>query len=196
MPCYEFEGLVPVVDPTAYVHPTAVLIGDVIVGPGVYVGPTASLRGDYGRLILKQGANLQDGCIMHGYCDMDTVVEEDGHIGHGAILHGCVIGRNALVGMNAVVMDGALIGEESIVAAMSFVKAGYQGAPRQLMVGSPARAIREVSDQDMHWKGLNTLEYQMLAQRSARSMNEVQPLPRMEADRPRLQGSTDVQPRI
>ncbi|MCV6612237.1 MAG: carnitine operon protein CaiE, partial [Amphritea sp.] len=161
MPCYEFEGLIPVVDPTAYVHPTAVLIGDVIVGPGVYVGPTASLRGDYSRLILKRGSNIQDGCIMHGYCDMDTVVEEDGHIGHGAILHGCVIGRNALVGMNAVVMDGALIGEESIVAAMSFVKAGYQGEPRQLMVGSPAKAIRPVSDQDLHWKGLNTLEYQM-----------------------------------
>ncbi|MCV6612243.1 MAG: carnitine operon protein CaiE [Amphritea sp.] len=196
MPSYEFEGLVPVVDPTAYVHPTAVLIGDVIVGPGVYVGPTASLRGDYGRLILKQGSNIQDGCIMHGYCDMDTVVEEDGHIGHGAILHGCVIGRNALVGMNAVVMDGALIAEGSIVAAMSFVKAGFQGEPRQLLVGSPAKAIREVSDQDLHWKGLNTLEYQMLAQRSARTMQEVEPLAAMEADRPRLQGSTDVQPKI
>lgn len=196
MPCYEFEGLVPVVDPTAYVHPTAVLIGDVIVGPGVYIGPTASLRGDYGRLILEAGSNLQDGCIMHGYCDMDTVVEKEGHIGHGAILHGCIVQRNALVGMNAVVMDGAVIAEDSIVAAMSFVKAGFIGKPRQLLVGSPAKPIREVSDQDLHWKGLNTQEYQALAQRSAASMNEVEPLTVVEANRPRLQGVTEVQPKL
>ncbi|WP_419534144.1 carnitine operon protein CaiE [Endozoicomonas sp.] len=196
MPCYEFEGLVPVVDPTAYVHPTAVLIGDVIVGPGVYIGPVASLRGDYGRLILEEGANLQDGCVMHGYCDMDTVVERDGHIGHGAILHGCVIRRNALVGMNSVVMDGAVIGEESIVAAMSFVKAGFQGEARQLLVGSPAKPIRQVSDQDMHWKGLNTKEYQDLAIRSGKTMKEVMPLVEMELNRPRLMGTTDVKPKI
>lgn len=196
MPCYEFEGLVPVVDPTACVHPTAVLIGDVIVGPGVYIGPVASLRGDYGRLILEEGANLQDGCVMHGYCDMDTVVERDGHIGHGAILHGCVIRRNALVGMNSVVMDGAVIGEESIVAAMSFVKAGFQGEARQLLVGSPAKPIRQVSDQDMHWKGLNTKEYQDLAIRSGKTMKEVMPLVEMELNRPRLMGTTDVKPKI
>ncbi len=196
MPCYEFEGLVPVVDPTAYVHPTAVLIGDVIVGPGVYIGPVASLRGDYGRLILEEGANLQDGCVMHGYCDMDTVVERDGHIGHGAILHGCVIRRNALVGMNSVVMDGAVIGEESIVAAMSFVKAGFQGEARQLLIGSPAKPIRQVSDQDMHWKGLNTKEYQDLAIRSGKTMKEVMPLVEMELNRPRLMGTTDVKPKI
>lgn len=195
MPCYEFEGLVPVVHPTAYVHPTAVLIGDVIVGPNVYIAPLASLRGDYGRLILEKGANLQDCCIMHGYCDMDTVVEEDGHIGHGAVLHGCVIKRNALVGMNSVIMDGAVIGENSIVAAMSFVKAGFAGESNQLLVGSPAKAIREVTEQDLHWKGLNTQEYQALAKRSALSMNEVKPLREMEVNRPRLQGVTDVKPK-
>lgn len=127
MSYYAFEGLIPVVHPDAFVHPSAVLIGDVIVGAGVYIGPLASLRGDYGRLILEAGSNLQDGCIMHGYCDTDTIVHENGHIGHGAILHGCVVGRDALVGMNSVIMDGAVIGEESIVAAMSFVKAGFQG---------------------------------------------------------------------
>ena len=195
MPCYEFEGLVPVVHPTAYVHPTAVLIGDVIVGPNVYIAPLASLRGDYGRLILEKGANLQDCCIMHGYCDMDTVVEEDGHIGHGAVLHGCMIKRNALVGMNSVIMDGAVIGENSLVAAMSFVKAGFAGESNQLLVGSPAKVIREVTEQDLHWKGLNTQEYQALAKRSALSMNEVQPLSEMEANRPRLQGVTDVKPK-
>ncbi|OED45123.1 phenylacetic acid degradation protein PaaY [Endozoicomonas sp. (ex Bugula neritina AB1)] len=196
MPYYEFEGLVPVVDPTAYVHPTAVLIGDVIIGPGVYIGPMASLRGDYGRLIVEKGANIQDHCMMHGYCDMDTVVEEDGHIGHGSILHGCVIKRNALVGMNSVVMDGAVIGEESIVAAMSFVKVDFQGKRRQLLVGAPAKPIREVSDQDMQWKELNTFEYQQLAIRSSKTMQQVQPQTKMEENRPRLKGSTDVKPKV
>ncbi|MEZ9593449.1 carnitine operon protein CaiE [Shewanella sp. 10N.261.52.F9] len=194
MPCYEFEGLIPVVDPSAYIHPTAVLIGDVIIEADVYVGPNASLRGDYGRLILQRGSNLQDGCIMHGYCDMDTVVEPDGHIGHGAILHGCVIKRNTLVGMNAVVMDGAVVGENSIVAAMSFVKAGFQGKPKQLLMGQPAKYVREVTEQDLHWKGLNTLEYQELSRRSAKSMQLVVPLTQIEPDRARLKGTTQVLP--
>lgn len=195
MPCYEFEGLVPVVHPTAYVHPTAVLIGDVLVGEGVYIGPCASLRGDYGRLIVKQGSNVQDGCIMHGYCDVDTIVEENVSVGHGAILHGCVVRRNSLIGMNSVVMDGAEIGEESIVAAMSFVKAAFKGSPRQLLVGSPARELRQVTDQDMHWHGLNIREYQALPDRCASALKEVQPLAEPETDRPHLAGVTDVQPK-
>ena len=104
---YSIDGVIPVVHPEAYVHPTAVLIGDVIIGPGCYVGPCACLRGDFGRLVLERGSNLQDGCVMHGFPNTDTVIEQDGHVGHGAILHGCRIGRDALVGMNAVVMDGA-----------------------------------------------------------------------------------------
>jgi carnitine operon protein CaiE len=159
----------------------------VIIEGDVYIGPNASLRGDYGRLILQQGSNLQDRCIMHGYCDMNTVVERDGHIGHGAILHGCVIKRNALVGMNSVVMDGAVIGEDSIVAAMSFVKANFQGLPKQMLMGQPAKVVREVTEQDLHWKGLNTLEYQILAKRS------VDALAKVEVNRPRLKGSTEVQ---
>ncbi len=181
--------------PTAFVHPSAVLIGDVIVGAGVYIGPLASLRGDYGRLIVQAGANIQDGCIMHGYCDTDTIVGENGHIGHGAILHGCVIGRDALVGMNSVIMDGAVIGEESIVAAMSFVKAGFSGEKRQLLMGTPARAVRSVSDDELHWKRLNTKEYQDLVGRYHASLHETQPLRQMEENRPRLQGTTDVTPK-
>ncbi|VEB50664.1 carnitine operon protein CaiE [Salmonella enterica subsp. enterica] len=127
MSYYAFEGLIPVVHPDAFVHPSAVLIGDVIVGAGVYIGPLASLRGDYGRLILEAGSNLQDGCIMHGYCDTDTIVHENGHIGHGAILHGCVVGRDALVGMNSVIMDGAVIGEESIVRRHEFCQSRISG---------------------------------------------------------------------
>lgn len=195
MSFYVFEGVIPVVHPTAYVHPSAVVIGDVVIGEGVFIGPHASLRGDYGRLIIEKGANVQDGCIMHGYSDVETIVRECGHIGHGAILHGCIIGRDALVGMNSVIMDGAVIGEESIVAAMSFVKAGFQGEPRQMLVGSPARFLRAVTDEELHWKRLNTKEYQDLAGRYHQSLHETQPLTELEADRPRLLGTTDVKPK-
>ncbi len=113
MPSYSIEGVVPVVHPSAYVHPTAVLIGDVWIGPDCYVGPAASLRADFGRIILKQGSNVQDTCVMHAFPGMDTVVEKNGHVGHGAILHGCVVGEDAMVGMNAVVMDEAHIAPRS-----------------------------------------------------------------------------------
>jgi phenylacetic acid degradation protein len=143
---YSIEGVVPVIDPTAFVHPTAVLIGDVIIGPRCYVGPLACLRGDFGRLIMEEGANLQDTCVVHGFPGCDTVIEVDGHIGHGAVIHGARIGRNALVGMNAVVMDIAVIGESSIVAAMSFVKASMLVPPRSMVMGTPAKVTRTLSD--------------------------------------------------
>lgn len=197
MKVYSIDGITPVVDPTAYVHPTAVLIGDVIVGPGCYVGPAACLRGDFGRLELKKGANLQDTCVMHGFPGTDTVVEEDGHIGHGAVLHGCVIGKNALVGMNSVIMDGAIIGESSIVAAMSFVKAKMEVAPRTLVAGSPARVIKELTDKEIDWKSAGTRQYQDLAIRSMNTMQEVEALTEVEADRPRLDvGIEGVVPRF
>ena len=146
---YAIDGIVPVVDPTAFVHPTAVLIGEVIVGAGCYVGPCASLRGDFGRLVLEPGANLQDTCVMHGFPGTDTVVGEDGHIGHGAVLHGCKVGRNALIGMNAVIMDNAVIGESAMVAACAFVRAGVEIAARSLAAGMPARVIRNLSDEEI-----------------------------------------------
>ncbi|MFB9886699.1 carnitine operon protein CaiE [Balneatrix alpica] len=195
MPIYAFEGLIPVVHPSAYIHPTAVLIGDVIIGPGCYVGPLAALRGDFGRLILEEGANVQDTCVLHGFPGTDTRIEPHGHIGHGAVLHGCTIGRDALVGMNAVIMDGAVIGAESIVGACAFVKAGFQGAPRQMLVGSPAKVLRQVSDEELHWKQLGTQEYQALARRSMHTLQEVAPLAAVEPNRPRLQGVTDAQPK-
>ena len=183
---YAIDGIVPVVDPTAYVHPSAVLIGDVIVGPGCYVGPCASLRGDFGRLILERGANLQDTCVMHGFPGTDTVVEEDGHIGHGAVLHGCRIGRNALVGMNAVVMDNAVVGESSIVAASAFVKAGAEIPPKSLAAGMPAKVIRALSDEEIAWKVDGTRTYQDLARRSLATMTECDPLSEIEPDRKRI----------
>ena len=184
---YAIDGIVPVVDPTAFVHPSAVLIGDVIVGPDCYVGPCASLRGDFGRLILERGANLQDTCVMHGFPGTDTVVEEDGHIGHGAVLHGCRIGRNALIGMNAVIMDNAVIGESAIVAASAFVKAGAEIPPRSLAAGMPARVIRELTDEEIAWKGEGTRTYQDLTRRCLASLVECAPLAAVEANRPRIE---------
>ena len=183
---FAIDGIVPVVDPTAFVHPTAVLIGDVIVGPGCYVGPCASLRGDFGRLILEAGANLQDTCVMHGFPGTDTVVGEDGHIGHGAVLHGCRIGRNALVGMNAVIMDNAVIGEATIVAACAFVKAGANIPARSLVAGMPAKVVRELSDEEIAWKGEGTRTYQELTRRCLATMVETAPLAAVEADRKRI----------
>jgi len=184
---YAIDGIVPVVDPTAYVHPSAVLIGDVIVGPGCYVGPCASLRGDFGRLILASGANLQDTCVMHGFPGTDTVVEENGHIGHGAVLHGCRIGKNALIGMNAVIMDNAVIGEASIVAASAFVKAGQEIPARMLAAGVPARIVRPLSEQEMAWKTDGTRTYQELTRRCLATMLECAPLTAVEAGRRRIE---------
>jgi phenylacetic acid degradation protein len=186
MKVYAIDGIVPVVDPTAYVHPSAVLIGDVIIGPNCYVGPCASLRGDFGRLILERGSNIQDTCVMHGFPGTDTVVEEDGHIGHGAVLHGCRVGRNALVGMNAVIMDNAVIGEASIVAASAFVKAGVEIPPRMLVAGMPAKVIRPLSDEEIRWKSEGTATYQDLARRSLATMQETVPLTAIEPGRKRI----------
>ncbi|MBC7413909.1 MAG: phenylacetic acid degradation protein PaaY [Herminiimonas sp.] len=184
---YSINGITPVVDPSAYVHPSAVLIGDVIIGPRCYIGPCASLRGDFGRLIMEEGANLQDTCVMHGFPGSDTVIEVDGHIGHGAVLHGCHIGRNALVGMNAVIMDEAVIGESSFVAAMSFVKARMIVPPRSLVVGTPAKVLRELTEQEINWKNAGTAEYQDLTLRSLATMQRVAPLTAVEEGRRRLE---------
>ncbi|MFP5476327.1 MULTISPECIES: phenylacetic acid degradation protein PaaY [Pseudacidovorax] len=195
MPCYAIEGVVPVVDPSAYVHPTAVLIGDVHVGPGCYVGPAACLRGDFGRVVLEAGSNVQDTCVIHGFPERDTVVRENGHIGHGAVLHSCVVGRDALVGMNAVVMDEAVVGERTIVAACAFVPAGMQIPDASLVAGVPARVKRPLTEQEIAWKREGTLTYQDLTRRCLATMEEVAPLARAEADRPRLK-APDVQPLI
>lgn len=186
MPCYEIDGLRPVVHPSAYVHPSAVLIGDVIVGARCYVGPLASLRGDFGRLVMEDGANLQDTCVMHGFPGTDTVIGVDGHIGHGAVIHGARIGRNALVGMNAVVMDNAVVGDECIVAASAFIKAGMEIPPRKLVAGVPAKIVRDLSDQEIAWKTEGTGSYQQLVLRCLQSLREVAPLTEPEPGRGRI----------
>jgi phenylacetic acid degradation protein len=183
---FSIDGIVPVIHPSAFVHPTAVLIGDAIVGAGCYVGPNASLRGDFGRIILNDGSNLQDTCVMHSFPGMDTVVEENGHVGHGAILHGCRVGRNAMIGMNAVIMDEAEIGEMSIVAAMAFVKSAAKIPPRSLVVGVPAKVMRELTDEEIAWKRQGTETYKRLALRSLQTMRPAEPLREVEPNRRRV----------
>ena len=183
---YSINGVTPVVDPAAYVHPSAVLIGDVIVGAGCYIGPCASLRGDFGRIEVRAGANLQDSCVAHGFPGTDTIIAEEGHIGHGAILHGCVVERNALIGMNAVINDNAVIGESAIVAAMAFVKARMVVPPRMLVAGVPARIVRELSDTELAWKVDGTRSYQELTRRSLATMRATEPLTDVEPDRKRI----------
>jgi len=187
MPCYAIDGEIPVVHPSAFVHPTAVLIGDVIVGPDCYVGPAASLRGDFGRIVLQQGVNVQDTCVVHGFPGSETVVETNGHIGHGAVLHGCVVRHDALVGMNAVVMDEAEVGAYSIVAACAFVRAGLKLPEKSLIAGLPAKVMRFLSDDEIRWKAEGTRTYQVLSQRCHASLVEVAPLAEVETDRPRLE---------
>jgi phenylacetic acid degradation protein len=184
---YAINGVTPVVDPTAYVHPSAVLIGDVLVAAGCYIGPAACLRGDFGRIDIRAGANLQDTCIAHGFPGTDTIVEEDGHVGHGAVLHGCVVRRNALIGMNAVINDSAEIGESAIVAAMAFVKARMVVPARTLVAGIPARVIRTLNDTELAWKIEATQSYQELARRSLATMQATTPLPAAEPNRKRIE---------
>lgn len=185
MPAYSIENLVPVVDTSAFVHPSAVLIGDVIVSAGCYVGPCAVLRGDFGRITMAEGSNVQDTCVLHSFPGKDCVVGVNGHIGHGSVLHGCNIGYNVLVGMNTVIMDEAVIAEHSLVAACSFVKSGFTCPPRSLVQGTPARVVRELTEKEVSWKTSGTQEYHQLAVRSLQTMVEVKPLSSPQDDRPR-----------
>jgi phenylacetic acid degradation protein len=184
---YAIDGIVPVVHPSAFVHDSAVLIGDVIVGARAYIGPCACLRGDFGRIVVEEGANVQDCCILHGFPGKDTVVGAGATIGHGAVLHGCVIGRGALIGMNCVVNDNADVGEDAVVAAMAFVKAEGRIPARALAAGIPARVLREMSADEIAWKQDNARLYQQLAERSVKTMALVDALAAPEPGRKRIE---------
>ena len=183
---YAIDGITPVVHPSAFVHPSAVLIGDVIVGPRAYIGPCASVRGDFGRIVVEEGANIQDTCMVHGFPGKDTVVGAESTIGHGAVLHGCVVRRGALVGMNCVVNDNAEVGEDAVVAALAFVKAETRVESRTLVAGIPARVLRTLTAQELRWKKDNMQLYQQLAVRSAKTMKPVDALTEVEKDRKRI----------
>lgn len=186
MPIYEFQGITPVIEPGAYVHPTAVLIGDAFVLEGAYVAPYSVMRGDFGRLILGRGANLQDHCCMHGFPDTDTVVEDDGHIGHSAMLHGCLVKKNALVGINSTVLDNAIIGENAIVGAGALVTPRSEIPANHLAIGSPAKAVRELTDEEKKWKSLGTDQYKMLARVYPDGLKEAQAESKVDFERAKI----------
>lgn len=183
MPCYAIDNVIPVVSPKAYVHPTAVLIGDVIIEEGAYIGPLASLRADFGRIHIQRNANVQDSCVIHGFPNSITLVEEYGHIGHGAILHGCTIRKNVLVGMNSVILDLAEIGENTIIGANSMVKAKSQIPANVLALGSPAKVMRDLEDKEIEWKKRGTAEYIQLTERCLNSLKQVEPLTELQDGR-------------
>jgi len=183
MPVFALDGVIPVVDPAAFVHPQSVLIGDVIVGPRCYVGPGASLRGDMGRIVIGAGSNVQDNCVVHTFPGKQVVLEEEAHIGHCAVLHGCVVKRGALVGINSVIMDDVVVGEESLVGAASFLRAGFVVPRRALVLGSPAKVIRELTEEEVAWKAVGTREYQELTVRCLASLHECPPLTALPSGR-------------
>ena len=181
---YSFKGHIPVVHESSFVHPLAAVTGNVIIGENCYIGPGAAIRGDWGEIILENGVNVQENCTVHMFPGKSIVLKQGAHVGHGAIIHGANLGRNTMVGMNSVIMDGAVIADECIVGAMAFVKAESVFAPRQLIVGNPAKAIKEVSQQMLAWKTAGTKLYQSLPKDCHDTLREVEPLREIPKDRP------------
>ena len=181
---YSFKGHIPVVHASSFVHPLAAVTGNVIIGENCYIGPGAAIRGDWGEIILENGVNVQENCTVHMFPGKSIVLKQGAHVGHGAIIHGANLGRNTMVGMNSVIMDGAVIADECIVGAMAFVKAESVFAPRQLIVGNPAKAIKEVSQQMLAWKTAGTKLYQSLPKDCHDTLREVEPLREIPKDRP------------
>jgi carbonic anhydrase/acetyltransferase-like protein (isoleucine patch superfamily) len=181
---YAFKGFIPVVHPSAFVHPQATVTGNVIIGRDVYVGPGAALRADWGGIVIEDGCNIQENCTIHMFPGCTVYLRAGAHIGHGAIIHGAEIGANCLVGMNAVIMDHVTLGEGSIVGALSFVKEGEQIAPRSLIAGNPARFIREVSEEMLDWKTKGTRLYQQLPDEMRSHWAPCEPLAELDENRP------------
>jgi phenylacetic acid degradation protein len=173
---YEFDGYKPVIHETAFIHPQACVTGNVVIGANVYVGPGAAVRGDWGRIIIEDGCNVQENCTIHMFPGVTVLLKAAAHIGHGAIIHGATIGKNCLVGMNAVLMDNVVLGDECIVGALSFIKADEVFEPRSLIVGNPAKKIKEVTDEMIQWKTEGTKLYQFLPADMMASWKECKPL--------------------
>ena len=180
---YQFESFIPVINESAYIHPMATIIGNVIIGKDVFIGAGAVIRGDWGGIIIEDGANVQENCVVHMFPGLTITLAKGAHIGHGAIIHGANIGENCLVGMNAVVMDQAEIGAGSIIGALSFVKAKTVIPPRSLVVGNPSRIVKEVSDEMLKWKTEGTALYQALPSSYREQLKECTPLRKLSEKR-------------
>ena len=180
---YEFDGFRPVIHESAFIHPQAAVTGNVIIGRDVYVGPGAAIRGDWGGIEIADGCNVQEGCVIHMFPGVTVVLEESAHIGHGAVVHGARIGRNSLIGMNAVIMDNAIVGAECVVGALTFVAADMQIPARKVVVGNPAKIVKDVSDDMIAWKTDGTRLYQSLPAQLYTTLEPCEPLREMPADR-------------
>ncbi|HEY9226860.1 MAG TPA: transferase hexapeptide repeat family protein [Gemmatimonadaceae bacterium] len=176
MSIYEFEGFRPVIHESSFIHPLAAVVGNVIIGRDVYVGPGAAIRGDWGGVEIGDGCNVQENCVVHMFPGVTVVLEPSAHIGHGAVVHGARIGRNALIGMNAVIMDRASVGEECVVGALTFVPSDMQIPARKVVVGNPAKIVKDVSDEMIAWKTQGTELYQTLPKRLYDSLKPCEPL--------------------
>jgi phenylacetic acid degradation protein len=181
---YSFKGFIPVVHPSSFVHPLATVTGNVVIGRDVYIGPGCALRGDWGGIEIADGCNVQENCTVHMFPGVTVRLEESAHIGHGAIIHGAHIGRNVLIGMNAVIMDDVEIGDESIVGALAFVAANTIIPARSLVVGNPAKVIKQVSDEMLAWKTKGTRLYQSLPQDMKDHWQPCEALTELPQDRP------------
>lgn len=184
MAFYSFNGFIPVVKKSSFVHPQANVTGNVIIGENVYIGPHATIRGDWGQIIIEDGCNVQESCTIHMFPGTTTILKQGAHIGHGAIIHGGIIGENCLIGMNAVVMDDVLIEKESIIGALSFIPAKMHIAERSLVVGNPAKIIKQVSDDMIAWKTKGTALYQQLPKECQETLIACEPLDEIEPNRP------------
>jgi len=184
MAVYSFKGHIPVIHPSSFIHPLASVTGNVLIGKNCYVGPGAAIRGDWGEIILEDGVNVQENCTVHMFPGKSIRFRESAHVGHGAVIHGANLGRNCLIGMNSVIMDGAEIGDECIVGAMSFIKAKDLIPDRSLVVGNPARVIKQVSDEMIEWKTAGTKLYQQLPEDCFETLQEVDPLKEIPDNRP------------
>lgn len=180
---YEFNGYKPVVHESAFIHPQAAVTGNVIIEKDVYIGPGAAIRGDWGKIVIKDGANVQENCTIHMFPGITVTLEESAHIGHGAIIHGAHIGKNCLVGMNAVVMDHVIIGDESIIGALAFLKEGMDIPKRKVVVGNPAKIVKDVSDEMIEWKTEGTGWYRRLPKDLHETLKECNPLREIPKDR-------------
>lgn len=173
---YEFNGIKPVIHESAFVHPQAVVTGNVEIGKDVYIGPGAAIRGDWGKIVIENGCNVQENCTIHMFPGVTVLLKENAHIGHGAIIHGATIGRNCLVGMNAVVMDEVELGDECIVGALCFIRQGEMIPPRSIVAGNPGKVVKEVSDEMIAWKTEGTSLYQQLPDHLRKTLRVCEPL--------------------
>lgn len=179
---YSFNGNKPVVHRSSFIHPQAAVTGNVIIGKNCYIGPGAAIRGDWGKIILEDGCNVQENCIIHMFPGITVLLKESAHIGHGAVIHGATIGKNCLVGMNAVVMDNVMLGDESIVGALTFIKEGQKIPARSLVAGNPGKIIKKVSDEMIAWKTRGTELYQQLPSECMESLKPCSPLRKIPKD--------------